>query len=101
MICGLLIHTRQGYFKHLKALPAKQLHDEIAVSKVITIRQTQTKTGGRKLKIMMFNDDGFVIGRDHCIFRSEKPPCPIKLSQCSTIIEPYYIVFLSHTILSF
>jgi transposase InsO family protein len=65
MICELLYHTRQGYFKHLKALPAKQLHDEIAVSKVITIRQTQTKTGGRKLKIMMFNDDGFVIGRDH------------------------------------
>jgi len=67
MICKLLHHTRQGYLKHLKAQPAKQLHDEIAVFKVITYRQTQPQVGGRKLKKMMYEEkeDSFSIGRDH------------------------------------
>jgi putative transposase len=67
MICSFLHRTRQGYIKHRKALPLKQMHEETALSKVNSFRKTQPQTGGRKLKKMMFEDgdNSLYIGRDH------------------------------------
>jgi len=62
-ICRMFGITRQAYYKRQKAMVASFLKEQVIVSAVRGIRQSQPRVGGRKLQRML-QKLAFQIGRD-------------------------------------
>jgi len=67
LLCSLLGHSRQSYYKSCKAVEKEALQSELVIQQVIQIRNEQKAVGARKLYIHMkpfFKEHGISMGRD-------------------------------------
>ena len=53
MICGLFGKTRQAYYKRKKETYKESINEDMVLTVVKKIRETQKRTGGRKLLEMV------------------------------------------------
>jgi transposase InsO family protein len=66
MLCGLFGKTRQAYYKKKKETYKESVNEDLVITVVRKIRETQKRTGGRKLLKMLKErlDNEQMIGRD-------------------------------------
>lgn len=66
MICGLFGKTRQAYYKRKKETYKESINEDLVLTVVKKIRETQKRTGGRKLLEMVKGkvDQEQLMGRD-------------------------------------
>ena len=66
MLCGLFGKTRQAYYKQKKERYKESINEDLVLTVVRKIRETQRRTGGRKLLEMVRErvDMEQIMGRD-------------------------------------
>lgn len=66
MLCGLFGKTRQAYYKQKKETYKESINEDLVLTVVRKIRETQKRTGGRKLLEMVKDrvDPEHLMGRD-------------------------------------